>query len=873
MKHAGFASRSMRMQWAAILFAATLAFSLPSVVARGQDDPLLDYAEWKKYRTTVSHPTLAIKPADLHRARENARRYPWAKNYVARVVRTGEGLLKRIEGDRKFVESMIPTTTPGEPRFTPCPACRDQARPAHPHGQWKWSVEKPDELKCQLCDTVFPNEKYPETVKLEAKWGREKVPQTFTFHGGEPFVVFSYTKGRPSTSGAIRARKVAAMTSYARQLAEAYALSGRIEFARATRLILLRLAEVYPNYLVHVGYGEYADVDPRVASFRIDQLPEGAELCYPPNRPDGKLHTGYWSAGRASAVGGEGRHLQRWVEAYDFTCNARDERGRPVYSGGERMKIERDLLLEATVLLVADKGINNKSVQNRSAVAMVGMCLGHPRLVRFGLEGLRKAVNDWFLPDGHTPESPAYAHMTLNGVKDVAQVFRGYTDPPGYRDALGGRIERYDPYHDPAFNYAAVWRANYQTMQGDLTYPPFADSYVHTKMPAAFAELMVANYPEHPEYLSLLAEIAGPTLDKDLQPSVAIYYREPGLEERVADAPKLTLPDLCSPDLKIGFMRTGETGRESLLTLSASDWGAHHHADSLNLYYWKSGHELLSDLGYLWDHPDKKYLARTFAHNTALIDETNQETTKRGGTVEFFATEPHIKAMRASSSAYPSASLYQRTSALIDHGDGQSYVVDFFFVAGGKTQDYVYHGPNNRMDIDLIELSPSGKPLYDLKAIRANTADPGHVWSGTWKLADALHFTAWNLPQAGETVAIGTGWGQRDHKNTDRGATLPYVVRRTSGEGVKAFTSIFEGWVADDRRIVRSVGRLPIPADRRDDVAALWVGTPWGHDVIVCSRSGEPIEIQTPAGALRTAARLSVTSTGGRGGEWTFRKE
>ena len=49
----------------------------------------------------------------------------------------------------------------------------------------------------------------------------------------------------------------------------------------------------------------------------------------------------------------------------------------------------------------------------------------------------------------------------------------------------------------------------------------------------------------------------------------------------------LKLEDNCMPELRIGFMRTGETGRESLLTMSASHWGVHHHRDSLNLYYWK----------------------------------------------------------------------------------------------------------------------------------------------------------------------------------------------------------------------------------------------------------------------------------------------
>ena len=65
--------------------------------------------------------------------------------------------------------------------------------------------------------------------------------------------------------------------------------------------------------------------------------------------------------------------------------------------------------------------------------------------------------------------------------------------------------------------------------------------------------------------------------------------------------------------------------------LNASDSGGHHHLDSLNLYYWKDGRELLSDLGYLWDHPDKYQTYRTFAHNLVLLDGKDQQRRARGG--------------------------------------------------------------------------------------------------------------------------------------------------------------------------------------------------------------------------------------------------
>ncbi len=744
-------------------------------------DPLFDWTAWENHRSSVQHPSGAFKPADLARARENLARYPWAQSYAAALEKTARAALTKLTPEE--VVRMIPETTPGDPKFTPCPACRDQGKPVHPHGLWTWRAIAPDQLVCEVCRTTFPNAQYPETIVLQTSWGK---PQTLTFYGGDPFVIFSYKTGRPSFSANIRARKVGHMAGLARSMAEAHLLSGKTEYAHGVRTILLRFAAVYPHWLIHTGYGEYADLDPRVAAQFINQLPE-PELCPPPNKPDRRLHTGYWSAGRAGGVGQESGFVRRMVEAYDFTCEARHADGTPVYSDVERRTIERDLLLEGTLLLVADKAINNKSVGNRTAAALVGLCVGVPELVRFGWEGFQQTVDGWFLPDGTTSESPAYASMTLNNIWDVAQALRGYSDPPGYRDASGRRVDALDPYRGTA--YERVWAATFNGLQGNLTFPAFADSYRTSTLGANLVELMAANYPERPEYLALLKETCGPDLARGHAP-LALYYREPGLETK--PTPPLAFSDWVSPHLRIGHLRTGADGRESLLLLSASHWGTHHHLDSLNLSYWKNGAELLSDLGYLWDHPKKSQLSRTVAHNTVLLDEKNQATKERGGDVIFFKTSPHVKAMEASSNAYPQASLYRRTSAIVDHGEGRNYVVDVFRVQGGTKQDYVFHASANTCAIAglTLESAPTEK-LHDFTHVR--TADGAAVWRTTWAASPDMTAVAWSVGQPGERVLVADGWGQRDWKNSDLGATLPYIVRRTTGDAVKTFITVFEG--------------------------------------------------------------------------------
>lgn len=796
--------------------AAALTITPRFVLGDGEipADSLLDWALWQKYRSKVAHPALTIKKADITRAGQNIQKYTWAKNYAENIDRNARLYLHLTEPAALY--NLIEETTPGDPLWTPCPACRKKGKPVHPHGLWHWEIGRPDEIKCTICETVFPNAEYPEDIVLETKW---KKPQKITFYGGDTFEIFGFKQGRPSFTANIRSRKVQWSANYCRMLAEAFCITGNAEYASAAQKILLRFSDCYPNWLVHVGYGEYADMDPRTAALNIKKLPQ-PELTPPPNIPDNGLWTGFWTAGRATGVGLEADFIRKVVEAYDLTCDALHKSGLPVYSETDRLKIEHDLLLESTILLVCDKQINNKSVSNRTAVALVGMCVGHPEMVRFGLEGFNLTVNNWFLKDGTTSESPFYGLMTLGGIWDLGQACRNYSDPIGYADKEGKRIDGLDLYKNKA--YDQVWQSFFNGLQGDLNYPPYADSFRNVTLDASYVELMVANYPQRKEYLALLKLVCNKDLSKPAGPvpssyyqkdqkkleftslvlpydlakpnsssSFSLYYRSADL--KFVQSPAFRLPDWCPSELRIGHMRTGADGRESLLTQSASHWGVHHEWDSLNLYYWKNGNEILSDLGYLWDHPLKyQTTMRTLAHNTVIINEKNQRSNERGGKVHMFKASAHVKIMEASSDAYVETSLYKRTSAIIDHGEGRNYVVDFFTVNGGDIQDYVFHTDDTEQNSAGLTLQQDSElKVYDLKNIR--TQKNSNVWNLSWTSGN-MNCAAWSVPGEEEETFMGDGWGQRDWKNSDIGRTIPYVIRRTRGNGIKTFISVFEGF-------------------------------------------------------------------------------
>ena len=70
-----------------------------------------DWSDWEKYRAQVVNPATTIKPEDLARAKENVRRYAWARRYVEGLRKSAEGILKKLSPG--YIERMIEPTTPG----------------------------------------------------------------------------------------------------------------------------------------------------------------------------------------------------------------------------------------------------------------------------------------------------------------------------------------------------------------------------------------------------------------------------------------------------------------------------------------------------------------------------------------------------------------------------------------------------------------------------------------------------------------------------------------------------------------------------------------------------------------------------------------
>jgi len=799
---------------------------------------------WERYREQVQHPATIVKPEDLDVARRNIEKHPWARELLETYLPTADSLTNT---STDYLEAMIPRETPNSALFTMCAVCEG----APIHGQYEWSAEDPEKLMCTTCKTVYPNTEYPEDFVIETEFGGG---QRITYYTGKhwPYGAFNLIS---SWTANIRARKCTHMGKLVRRLAFAYALTGKTQYAEKVRDILLRFATVYPGYMVHSGYGEFSDLDPAIASRHIFDLPE-TELVIPPNVPDNKLHVGYWMAGRATGVGMEGTFISDVTLAYDLACEAASY-GAPVFSVEDRLKIERDLLLEGTILLCADPGFNNKSATNRSAAGLVGICLGDPDLVRFGLEGFRHFVGDWFLNDGLTSESPAYGFMTLSGIRAFGDALHGYSDPGGYEDSEG-RIDVLDIYGES--RYRAVFEGFFQSLMPDLMYPALADSQTSTRMSIEVAEVMAARY-QNEKYNALLVEICEGDLGNHGS-EYALFHRDPELTGDTSVS--VELPDAFFPDLRVGMLRTGTHGRNSTVVLSASDWGGHHHEDNLNLIYWKDGHEVLTDLGYLWDRTDKAMTVRTMAHNTVMVDGQDQRREGRGGSLHCFDVSSRVKIVEVSSQAYDAANIYRRLCAVIDHGKAGSYLVDVFRVQGGRVHDFLFHGPVEQATVRNLAMEESQEGWQDLNNVKEGTSDK--PWSVEFEMDGSHRFVAHALPDGPERVFIGDGWGERGRGVRDKimtGETVPYVVRQRVGDPAEStFLSLFDV-CASPESFVKEVERLT--PDQGEGVG-IRVVTNLGTDLIAFCSEGNAATFETPEGTLETnglTCALSLSHEGG----------
>ena len=727
---------------------------------------------WAEPSTAQAEPCTLYKADDVANARLNVERYAWARRIVAGWRRRVAPLM---EQDRRFVDEMIDERTPWSSYGQNCPVCVNKQSSMGECNLYKWSIAKPNELKCKYCGTVYPNSKYPETGTLVCP----RMGQTFTYYeteaerahpedkSGKYAFRWASWPNHTSWSGIIRSKKAGYVINMALPLAKLYAVTGEVRYAERAAWILDRFARVYPNYLFHSYNGTYADCPPAEAARELGRHPRAGR--FPKEvivnafglhqyKDHARLNVGFWGAGRYSCSGGDGSTILQMLVAYDLIRDARGPDGTPVLTPEMDWRIRNDLLLAGCEDSENWKDINNKCGPGRALSAAAGILFERPESVRHALDGFQQLMNQCFHSDGFCVESPSYSSMHLALMRDIPEILRGYSDPNGFQPAEGERIDDLDPFVD-LDRYRLALESMVRMLAPGRRYPVIGDTHYRSGVSSIWAEILADRYGDR--YAALLETVQGKPL-AEAGREYALWYRNADMRS-TSDA-ALPLQSEWFPGWHVAVLRAGDPGGDTSFYLNGYAMHGHRHYDTLGIIYHAGAKELASDRGYIWDDPRNAWTKSTLAHNLVTVDGGNQNAKGRGSHLELFAVGPGIEVVQASANAYTQCERYQRTCALVQLPEKQSYVVDIFRVQGGKRHQYGLNGNGDLIALSTAEPQPIDEKIKWLDNLRVSS--PKEPFTATWEHQKMRMDLMMLSPIDRLIVADAPGW------RSDRGSEL-----------------------------------------------------------------------------------------------------
>lgn len=140
------------------------------------------------------------------------------------------------------------------------------------------------------------------------------------------------------------------------------------------------------------------------------------------------------------------------------------------------------------------------------------------------------------------------------------------------------------------------------------------------------------------------------------------------------------------------------------------------HKSELSFGYDAHGFSVVPTLGYreLWgDWPKSvEWEDATLSHNTVMVNEAEQQTV-RVGTPDFYCQFPDFGGFSVDSRAvYPGLQVYNRTMALVQVGEKDSYALDLFRVQGGNDHLLSFHAVPGSCEASGLNLARQESGSY-----------------------------------------------------------------------------------------------------------------------------------------------------------------
>jgi len=365
------------------------------------------------------------------------------------------------------------------------------------------------------------------------------------------------------------------------------------------------------------------------------------------------------------------------------------------------------------------------NVANSQSITMIeiGMAIGCPELVHYGVRKTLAILRATFMADGMFPESTSYMQQVLGQYGSVFRLMEGHSDPPGFASKLDGL--RFDDFR--AADDGALY-ARARALHSRLRFPGGAPLTVHDTW------------------------------------SHTTHFRP--------KRPPESWSPLVIPDFGHVGLGWGKLDEAVAPHLHFSGFYNHGHLDMLNYTLWAYGDELATDIGYT--HVGL-YARGSISHNIVVIDGEPQKRGHAGSLLSLHAHRDAAQAVQAEGAqAYDVASRYRRGIVLVPFGPRRDVVVDVFEVTGGDRHEWLANGcADYEQDLattleptkTLDNLAPDGKVMtaIDRSEPVAEAGKPSPFWGLFRQCRVAQPTDPWSVTlTAQEPVPQGTpGAGPR----------------------------------------------------------------------------------------------------------------
>ena len=288
---------------------------------------------------------------------------------------------------------------------------------------------------------------------------------------------------------------------------------------------------------------------------------------------------------------------------------------------------------------------------------------------------------------------------------------------------------------------------------------------------------------------------------------------------------------------RLAIARSGSEEDQRALWVFYGAHPAHIHRDPLNLGFQALGKALLPDLGYpkSWDFA-ATWETHIATHNTVMIDKTNPTIHDFGRLISLQSAngvemiDSQEDPYRTSDLAFGEGGdrLYRRTSLMIDLSPQDCYMADIFRVRGGKEHWQSWHGPavqpvyegpalvqqpkgtlaGEDVEFNTKRPGPDGKPFLDYQAmftnVRRGAATEAYSLDYDCGGERKVHVRITGLPDPGTELVLADG--RAPSQPDDYTAYYSFACRKGDAPLTSQYLTVIEPY--SDKRVVDRIERL-----------------------------------------------------------------